>query len=118
MNAIRGAISIEEDTKEEINAAVMLLTQRICKHNRLMPTDVIFAIFTCTNDIHSAFPAAAMRAMKGWEDVPCIHSVELDVVGAPKKIIRVMFYTKLKSKPRHVYLRRAADLRPEWADKE
>lgn len=118
MNAIRGAISIESDTREEINRAVISLVHRLCKRNNLKPTHVIFAIFTCTNDIHSAFPAASMRAMKGWENVPCIHSLELDVDGAPKKIIRALIYTKLKKKPRHVYLRRAASLRPDWAEKE
>jgi chorismate mutase len=62
------------------------------------------------------FPAAAARSF-GWTEVPMICSHEMSVPGALEKAVRVLVHvntTRSASEIRHVYLKGAKQLRPEW----
>lgn len=86
--------------------------------NELAPTDIISALFTVTPDLRSAFPAHAAREL-GWTDVALLCTMEIPVPGAIARCIRVLLHvetTKSRKQLRHVYLRGARALRPEWAD--
>ncbi|MEZ0395498.1 MAG: chorismate mutase [Anaerolineales bacterium] len=115
---IRGAITVEADLPDKVTAATQELLQGILAANpTLSAADVAFAFFTVTDDIVSAYPAQAARQM-GWEGVPMLCGREIPVPGGLPLCIRILIVwnTDLaQSQVRHVYLRQAACLRPDWA---
>ena len=117
MRAIRGAVQVSANTPEAIASGVKELMQAIMRTNSLTPTDVISVLFTSTPDLTAAFPATACRDI-GFESVPLIGSVEVDVPGALDKTIRVMVHcmTNLhQEKISHIYLHGAQSLRRDIA---
>src|SRR5690606_13172467 len=85
--------------------------------NDLRPEDVASVIFTTTTDLTATFPALAARSI-GWTEVPLMCAHEMNVPGALKKVVRVLIHvntTKSPAEMRHVYLKGAAQLRPEWS---
>ncbi len=121
MQGIRGATTIEQDDREQVFAAVRELLQAILTANPdLRSVDIASAIFTVTEDITSAFPAAAARQI-GWEAVPMICTREIPVPGSLPLCIRVLVHwntQKSQAEVHHVYLRDAQSLRPDWAKSE
>ena len=118
MRGIRGATTIEKDEREQVFAAVRELLEAILSANPdLRSADIASAIFTVTGDIASAFPAAAARAM-GWGEVPMLCTREIPVPGSLPLCIRVLLHwntEKNSQEIKHVYLRNAKALRPDWA---
>src|SRR5664279_5482675 len=74
VRAIRGATTIDDDTPESITERVVALLSRIMERNGLVEEDIISILFTATEDVVSAFPAAAARSM-GLGAVPLILSL-------------------------------------------
>jgi chorismate mutase len=113
---IRGAITVEEDTREAILSSARELLQKMLEANQISDLDTIGAmIFTLTDDLCAAFPAEAARQL-GMQMVPLINSREVPVPGALPRVIRVMILwnTHLSQKQvKHVYLRDAVRLRPD-----
>jgi chorismate mutase len=114
MNAIRGAIQIDEDTPDAIARAVEKLCGAITRENQLAPTEIISAIFTLTPDLSSAFPALAARR-QGWGDVPMLCAQEIPVKGALARVCRVLLHVRREGPIVHVYLEGARALRPDLA---
>jgi chorismate mutase len=114
MIAIRGAIQVDEDTREAITSAAAALCVAITRENQLDPANIISAIFTLTPDLHADFPARAARE-QGWGDVPMICAQEIGVPGALPRVCRVLLHVDAPGPPRHVYLGGAAALRPDLA---
>jgi chorismate mutase len=116
---IRGAITIYEDTPEEINVAIdILFAALIEKNHGLKQEDVGSILITVTHDIRSAFPAKAIREM-GWRMVPLMCAQEIPVESSMPLCIRVLVHwnTNLPQNDiTHVYLREATKLRPELAE--
>jgi len=118
LGAIRGATTVELDEAAAVRAATAELLQRIVDLNDLKTTDIISVLFTVTPDLRSAFPAHAARDL-GWRDVPLLCTMEIPVPGAIARCIRVLLHVETRRprhRLRHVYLREARRLRPEWAD--
>ncbi len=113
---VRGAITVEEDSREAILSATRELLQKMLEVNQITDFDTIGAmIFTLTDDLRAAFPAEAARQL-GMQMVPLINSREIPVPGALPRVIRVMMLwnTSLPQKQvKHVYLREAVRLRPD-----
>lgn len=113
---VRGAITVEEDSREAILSATRELLQKMLEVNQITDFDTIGAmIFTLTDDLRAAFPAEAARQL-GMQMVPLINSREIPVPGALPRVIRVMMLwnTNLPQKQvKHVYLREAVRLRPD-----
>ena len=117
LRAIRGATTVDADEPAEIRTATAELLQQLVRQNDLTPSDIISAIFTLTPDLRSAFPAHAAREL-GWHDVPLLCTMEIPVPGALGHCIRVLLHvetTRDRAAIRHVYLRGARTLRPDWA---
>ena len=117
VRAIRGATSVPNDTAEAIADAVRELLASLRHENTLRHDEVISAIFTVTPDLVSAFPAEAARTV-GWEHVPLLCTTEIPVPGGLPRCLRVMLHVERYwngTRPRHVYLREAARLRPDLA---
>lgn len=105
-----------DDAAEVVEATRELLTAVVAE-NHLQPDDIVFVLFTATPDLVSAFPAVAAGAA-GLDDVPRLCAVEMDVVGALPRTIRLVLLAegdRPRSDVRHVYLGGAVVLRPEHA---
>lgn len=117
MRAVRGATQISANTVEAISDGVKELIAAIMRANSLTPSSVISVIFTSTPDLTAAFPAAACREI-GFESVPLIGAVEVDVPGALERTIRVMLHCETSlgaEKIIHIYLHGAQSLRRDIA---
>lgn len=115
MKAIRGAICAEGNTKAEIYRATQHLLQEIVRRNDLRSEDVQVAFFTMTPDLDAEYPAYAARDM-GWTTVPMLGAQETPVPGAHQRAIRVLVLARGEGSGRHVYLGRAAQMRPDLAE--
>jgi chorismate mutase len=114
---IRGAITVKEDTQEAIlQATEELLSAMVRENPGLVTSDIASAFFTVTDDLRAAYPAQAARRL-GWEEAPLMCGQEIAVPGGLPRCIRVLLLWNTEVKPtdiRHVYLREAVQLRPEW----
>ncbi len=114
---IRGATTVERNTAEDILEATRELLATIVEANDIDVDDVASAIFTTSPDLNATFPAVAARDF-GWDSIALICTHEMGVPGALEHTIRVLVHyntEKSAKEIRHVYLRRAVELRPEWA---
>lgn len=114
---IRGATTAVANTAEDILEATDELMYVLIHLNDLNPDDVASIFFTTTPDLTATFPALAARSA-GWTGVPLICSHEMNVPGSLQKAVRVLIHvntTKASNEIRHVYLKGARQLRPEWA---
>jgi chorismate mutase len=114
---IRGATTAIANTAEDILEATDELMRTVIALNELDPADVASIIFTTTPDLTATFPALAARDI-GWTEVPLMCAHEMAVPGSLQKCVRVLIHvntTKSAAGIRHVYLKGARELRPEWA---
>ena len=113
---IRGAITIDSDSAENVLSATRELLDAILENNPdLQSEDISSILFTVTDDIASAYPALAARQM-GWDQVPMMCAREIPVPGGLPLCIRVLIHwntDKEQSAIKHVYLRDAGKLRPD-----
>jgi chorismate mutase len=117
VRAIRGATQVVANSPEAIAAGVKELLTEILVANALTPSDVISVLFTASPDLNAAFPAAFAREV-GFESVPLICAVEIDVPGALERTIRVMAHVGTEKSAKelsHIYLHGAKALRRDIA---
>jgi chorismate mutase len=120
VRGIRGATTVEVNEKEAIIAATEELLSEICRQNDFHPEDIASVFFTVTSELNATFPAEAARA-RGWTLVPMLCATEIPVPGSLPMCIRVLIHvntTKRQDEIRHVYLRRATALRPDWSEQK
>lgn len=110
---IRGAITVESNTKEAVKSATIELLTEMVKKNSIVKENISHAIFTLTPDLNAEFPAKFARIDFGWENVAMMCFHELDVEGAMEKCLRILIVvnTEQDFKPKFVYLKGAAGLR-------
>lgn len=116
IRGIRGATTVEQDTEQEILEKTQQLLEKIIEENQTKPADVVQILLSATPDLHSVFPAKAVRRLSGWQYVPVTCMQEMDVNGGLKKCIRVMMTVQTdtpQDEIRHVYLEKAVVLRPD-----
>lgn len=115
MRALRGAITVEADSPEQIQAATIELLSEMLARNDVAGDDIVSVLFTATPDLVSAFPAVAAREL-GLSDVPLLCAAEIAVPDALPRCIRVLLHLYTDRTPgelRHVYLREARALRTD-----
>ncbi|HEY8423925.1 MAG TPA: chorismate mutase [Clostridia bacterium] len=117
ITAIRGAITIEDDTAEEISNATKELMNEIAQKNNLNSSDkkIISILISTTKDITAMYPAAVLREM-GYNEAALFSSLEPDIKNSLPKCIRLMVNVasyKDILEPKHVYLKKAKILRPD-----
>jgi len=116
LQALRGAITCDEDSKVEIDAKVSRLVKELFARNELANDDVVSMIFTVTPDLTSQFPATAARSALDLGDIPLLGAVEQDVAHGTPRCVRVLVhcYTdRPRDELRHVFLEGAAALRED-----
>lgn len=109
---IRGAIDVDE---RGIEPATATLLDAIVGSNGCQLEDLAAVIFSMPDDLPDANPAAVART-RGWDRVPLMlvreHPLPIDV----PRCLRVLVLwntTREQSAIRHVYLGKAAALRPD-----
>lgn len=65
IRGIRGATTVEQDTEQEILEKTQQLLEKIIEQNGCKPEDVVQILISATPDIHSVFPAKAVRRLSG-----------------------------------------------------
>lgn len=115
--AIRGATTADSNTAEDIHEATTEMLRTLLALNGMHPDDLVSLFFTTTSDLNATFPAVAAREL-GLEHIPLMCAHEMNVPGALDMVVRVLVHVNTAKTPaeiRHVYLKRATELRPEWA---
>lgn len=115
VRAVRGAIQVDEDDRDEIISATVEMIDAVLSRNEFSADDLISIWFTCTDDLHSEFPAYATRKA-GITDVPMMCSVEMSVAGSMPRVVRMLVHVETdvpRGEIRHAYLRGAAALRTD-----
>lgn len=113
---IRGAITVENNSMEDIKRATIELLSEIIEKNSVQKEDISFVIFTLTKDLNAAFPAKYARENFDFKYVPMMCYNEADIEGAIKMCIRVLvvFNTdKKQNEIKHIYLKNAVNLRQD-----
>lgn len=103
--AVRGAVTLEADTREQIVERTQSLLKEVCARNQIDTEQIVSIFFTATDDIHAEFPAAAARLM-GMNGIPLLCSRELDVHSslAVPRCIRILVHYYGDQTPEPVYL--------------
>jgi chorismate mutase len=114
LRALRGAITVEDNSGDAILAATEELVRAVMERNSIAPDQMVSCIFTCTGDLDAEFPAVAARRL-GLSAVPLLCAREIDVPGSLPRVIRLMLhcYSDEDAPAQHVYLREATELRKD-----
>jgi chorismate mutase len=112
--ALRGANSVESNTRESILGATEALMRELMDRNGLAAQQLVSCIFTVTEDLDAEFPAVAARQI-GLNKVPLMCAREVPVPGSLPRVIRTMvhYYAPEDHQPRHVYLGETRVLRSD-----
>ncbi len=112
---VRGAITVTDNSKEEIVNATVELLEKLLDQNQIKTEDIASCFFTVTGDLNAEFPAVAARNL-GWKNVALLCAMEMPVPGALPLCIRVLIHwntSKNQDEIKPVYLREAVKLRPD-----
>ena len=113
---IRGATTVEANTREAILDAARELLAEVIRQNDIRSEDVASAYFSTTRDLDAEFPAVVARLHFGWTNVALMCGHEMAVPGSLPMCLRVMLHVNTERSQDeicHVYLRGAAVLRPD-----
>jgi chorismate mutase len=115
VRAIRGATTLDDDTREQMIERVTSLLADMFARNHVDLDDVISIFFTATDDLHCMFPAEAARTM-GLADIPLMCARELAITGGMPQCVRVMVHVETnhpRASVEHIYHGEASRLRPD-----
>jgi chorismate mutase len=116
LRGVRGATTVESNTRGAILDAARELLTEIIAQNDVKRDDVASAWFTTTTDLDAEFPAVTARNDFGWTNVALMCAHEMDVPGSLRMCLRILLHVntdRAQSEVHHVYLRGAAVLRPD-----
>ncbi|MFC1905309.1 chorismate mutase [Chloroflexota bacterium] len=114
---IRGATTVEHNTKESILSASKELLQQMIAANGVDTEDIAVIWFTATNDLTAEFPAAAAREM-GMVKTALMCGHEMNVPGSLPQCLRIMMLVNTEKKKddiAYVYIKGAEVLRSEFS---
>lgn len=117
LRGIRGATTVDANTKEEILQATNELLSALIEANNIRSDDVASVFFSTTSDLNAEFPAVAARQM-GWSHVALMCGHEMNVPGSLPMCLRITMHVntaKPQDEVQFVYLRGARALRPDLA---
>jgi chorismate mutase len=114
---IKGATTSPDNSEEAILAATRELLKAMISMNGVQTEEIAAVFFTSTVDLNSVFPARAAREL-GLDGIPLLCAQEIEVARSLPRCLRVLLLVnteKGQSQLRHLYLREARELRPEFA---
>ena len=112
---IRGATTVEENSREAILDATKELLQRIMEENEIDKSQVAAVWFTTTRDLNAEYPALAARQI-GWMNVALLCAHEMIVPKSLSMCIRVLLLVNTEKHPqdlKYIYLKGAVGLRTQ-----
>lgn len=113
--AIRGAITVDSNTIEDVDSAVKEMLDAIYRENEITEDDVVFTLFSQTQDITKRNAAAAARKGGYSTCTPLFCVQEAFVENMLPLTVRVLIQLekRMDKKPVMVYLKGAKALRPD-----
>ena len=115
IRGVRGATTVEQNSRRAIMDATQELLGAMIEANRIDEDDVASVLFTATPGLDAAYPAAAARAL-GWTRAALMGFQEAHVIDGLPQCVRVLIHWNT-DKPiddiQHVFLRDAVQLRPD-----
>ncbi len=120
ITALRGATTVEENTRDEIVSKTRELIEKLVADNGIgTGARAVWCLISTTADITAFYPARALRE-SGLLSCPLMSCLEPNMDNALPLCIRVMIELAVDEKtefvPRHAYLHKAALLRPDLAE--
>jgi chorismate mutase len=88
-SAVRGAIQIPENSVSSIEQAATKLVMEILKANGIAENQIVSIMFSLTEDLTAANPAAGLRRT-GFASTPLFCAQEPRIDGALPRVIRVL----------------------------
>lgn len=119
LRGIRGATTVDANTREAILEATTELLSALIEANSINSDDVASAFFTTTPDLTAEFPALAARESFGWSQVALMCGHEMNVPGSLPMCLRILLHVNTDRSAKEikfVYLRGARALRGDVAD--
>lgn len=116
VRAIRGAITVPENSAIAIEQAVTELLDELEAHNGIDPEEIVSLTFSVTRDLDAIFPASVARRRAGWQSVPLLDVQQMHVANSLERCIRLLLHFNCDvPNPQifHPYLRNAQRLRPD-----
>jgi chorismate mutase len=118
VRGIRGATTVQSNTREAILSATTELLEKMIELNEIDVDEIASAVFSTSPDLNAEFPAVAARLSLGWHHtaLSCMH--EMNVPGSLPMCLRVMLHVNMEKRQDevvHVYMRGARVLRPDRA---
>ncbi len=113
--AIRGAVTLETDTRVQVQTQTQRLVKEMLVRNDVDHEDIVSIVFTATEDVSAEFPATAARAL-GLGDVPLLCARELTIDGGMPLCVRILMHVytdRARKDLHHVYLDGARSLRDD-----
>ena len=119
MRGIRGAITVDENSREKIGLAARQLVTEILSQNELHAENIGAIIFSSTEDLTAAFPSTSLRQRPAFRLIPLFDTREPAIENSLPLCVRVLILAdtdKDQNKIHHVYLGGAKNLRPDLQD--
>ena len=116
LRGIRGATTVERNTREAILDATDELLRLLIEANAIEADDVASALFFTTPDLNAEFPAVVAREHHGWTHVALQCAHDMAVPGSLPMCVRVLLHVntdRTQAEVRHIYARGARVLRPD-----
>lgn len=113
LRILRGAITVNENSEEEIKKGVIELFEEIIKVNNLKREEILGVIFTMTEDLTKIFPSKVVREKFNLKETSFLDLEHKKIEGALEKCIRVMIFVDGEKKLIPVYLGKAKSLRED-----
>jgi len=115
MVSVRGAIVIEENTKESILNGTREVLEKMINVNEIEIESIISIIFSATRDLTASYPAPVAREL-GIFDASLLCVQEMYVENSMAMCIRILMNVNkecCQKDIKHVYLNGAQNLRPD-----
>jgi len=111
--SVRGATTISSDSKIEVEDKTTNLLNTIIDSNNINKNNILFIIFSTTNDIKSYYPATVARTKLNLNNTALFSTVEPNINGSLKNCIRVLLVYKDSNNklPKYIYQEGAKNLR-------
>ena len=120
VRGIRGATTVDSNTREDILAASRELLEEIIRQNQIDPDFVASIQFSTTPDLTADFPAVAAREL-GFTQVALECLLEMNVPGSLARCLRILMHVNTErslAEIKHVYLHGARVLRRDLVAEE
>ena len=113
MKSIRGAIAVVDNNEASIISSAKSLILSVMNENNITEEDVVFALFTVTQDLDQAFPAKAFSEL-GRKSIAAIDAVAPKIKDDLARCIRILLTINNRTNDvKHIYLNDAKSLRPD-----